>query len=192
MLVFTSTWNSSYKLPHSTVAVLVYRNCSKVANLKWSKLGNFHLLSSPASLVEHEKCCIRNSHPYVGNSQRMIILSFFLSIISTYLVRFLQGRPRGQSVLAVGSHSSVHMLGWRINRKYMGGTRNNFYWKKSTNKNLLKDFLQKSKRCRDGRWSYWLTKFTYKEWRYYWLTKCINKNHNVWLYVSHMQPSLHK
>ena len=35
-------------------------------------------------------------------------------------------------------------------------------------KNLLKD-LQKSKRCRDGGWSYWLTKFTYKEWRYHWL-----------------------
>ena len=34
--------------------------------------------------------------------------------------------------------------------------------------------------------------FTYKEWRYYWLTKCIKKNHNVWLCVSHMQPSLHK
>ena len=57
-------------------------------------------------------------------------------------------------------------------------------------KNLLKDFLQKSKRCRDRGWSYWLTKFTYKEWKYYWLTKCINKNHNVWLYISHMQPSL--
>ena len=22
-----------------------------------------------------------------------------------------------------------------------------------------------------------LAKFTYKEWEYYWLTKCINKNH---------------
>ena len=55
-----------------------------------------------------------------------------------------------------------------------------------------KDFLQKSKRKSkrflteikkisyrnqkdvgmDG-WSYWQTKFTYKEWKYYWLTKCI-------------------
>ena len=54
---------------------------------------------------------------------------------------------------------------------------------------LLKYFLQKSKICRDGGWSYIyrLTKFTYKEWKfmYYWLTKCINKNHNVWLYMFH-------
>ena len=32
---------------------------------------------------------------------------------------------------------------------------------------------------------YWLTKFTYKEWKYYWLTKCINKNCNVNGYTFH-------
>ena len=39
-----------------------------------------------------------------------------------------------------------------------------------------------------GGWSYWQTKFTYKEWKYYWLTKCINKNHSVNGYVSHNHP----
>ena len=36
--------------------------------------------------------------------------------------------------------------------------------------------------------SYWQRKFTYKEWKYHWLTKCINKNHNVYGYVSHNRP----
>ena len=31
--------------------------------------------------------------------------------------------------------------------------------------------------------------FTYKEWNYYWLTKCINKNHNVDA-IHFTQPSL--
>ena len=34
----------AFRLTHSTVAVLVYRNCSKVANLKWSKLRIVYLL----------------------------------------------------------------------------------------------------------------------------------------------------
>ena len=40
----------------------------------------------------------------------MVYLSFVFSITGTYTAcTFLQGRLRGQSVLAVGCHSSVHM-----------------------------------------------------------------------------------
>ena len=47
---------------------------------------------------EREKCCVRNSHPYVGNSLGMIILSVFLSVTSTYLGRFFCGEDRGDVV----------------------------------------------------------------------------------------------
>ena len=54
---------------------------------------------------------------------------------------------------------------------------------------VLKRFLAEIKNmytCRDAwGWSYWLKKFTYKEWKYYWLTKFINKNHNVNGYTFH-------
>ena len=79
----------------------------------------FLLLSSPASLApERKKCWVQNSHPYVGNSLGMITLSFFLSASSTYLVHFLWGRPRGQSVHCtscwkpfVGAHARMtHQL----------------------------------------------------------------------------------
>ena len=73
--VTTSTENSLYRLPQSTVAVIVCRNCSNVANLKQSKLGIVHLLPYPGSLApEREKCC--DSHPYVGNYLGMIIFIF--------------------------------------------------------------------------------------------------------------------
>ena len=50
---------------------------------------------------------------------------------------------------------------------------------------IINRFLAEIKKCRNRGWSYWLTKFTYREWKYYWLTKCINKNHNGWLYTFH-------
>ena len=57
---------------------------------------------------------------------------------------------------------------------------------------LLKYFLQKSKICRDGGWSYIyrLTKFTYKEWKFMYLILA-DKVHKqepqrVAIYVSHM------
>ena len=57
------------------------------------------LLSSPASLApERKKYWVQNSHLYVGNSLGATILGFFLSVTSTYLMHFLWGRPRGQSV----------------------------------------------------------------------------------------------
>ena len=48
ILVFTCTQNNLYRLLQSTVTVLLYRNCSKVANLKWSKLRIVHLLLQTA------------------------------------------------------------------------------------------------------------------------------------------------
>ena len=89
------------------------------------------LLSFPASPApECEKCCIRNSHLCVGNSLGMLILSFFLSVISTYFhVLFLRGKSKTKGterILTVGSHSLVHVLhvGWCINCKcmHMGGS----------------------------------------------------------------------
>ena len=78
-----------------------------MANLKQSKLGIVYLLSSSASLApECEKCCIRNSHQYVGNSLGMIILSLFLSITSTYLMHFYLMHPALPHV----SKDVVHML----------------------------------------------------------------------------------
>ena len=55
------------------------RNCSKVANLKWLKLGLVHY--SPASLApEREKCCVQNNHPYVGNSLGVIIFELLFEL----------------------------------------------------------------------------------------------------------------
>ena len=39
----------------------------------------------------------------------MVYLSFTLSVAGTYHLRFLWGRLRGQSVLAVGCHLLVRM-----------------------------------------------------------------------------------
>ena len=39
----------------------------------------------------------------------MVHLSLTLSITGTYHLHFLQGKLRGQSILAVGCHSLVHM-----------------------------------------------------------------------------------
>ena len=44
---------------------------------------------------------------------------------------FLRERPRGQSVLAVGYHSLMHVLGRRINRRCMGGTHKIFIEKRA-------------------------------------------------------------
>ena len=38
----------------------------------------------------------------------MVNLSFALNVTGTYRLRFLAGRLSGQSILAVGRHSSVH------------------------------------------------------------------------------------
>ena len=56
-------------------------------------------------------------------------------------------------------------------------------------KNFIKIFFSKNQTDlgMDG-WSYFLTKFTYKEWQYYWLTKCMNKNHDINGYALHNQP----
>ena len=79
---------------------------------------------------EREKCCIPNSHPYVGNSLGNDYFElFFLSVTSTYLMCFLRGRPRGQSVLAVGRHLLVHVRERCINCKCMSGKRSNFFEK---------------------------------------------------------------
>ena len=45
----------------------------------------------------------------------MVLLRFVLSVTATYLLHFLHGRLKRQSVQAVGHHSSVLVLGWHIN-----------------------------------------------------------------------------
>ena len=93
---------------------------------------------------------------------------------------FLWGRPRGQ--LAVGCHSSVYVIGWRINCKCVDSTIQQFWriskLKKSINKNFI-DFFKKSQRCRNG----WMKLFAKKahihvQGMYHWLTMCTNKETN--------------
>ena len=84
--------------------------------------------------------------PICRKCSGMVILSFFLSSTSTSSI-FLRGRLRGQSVLAVGRHSLMHVLGWHINCKCVGGICNNFYWHKQE---FIKRFLDYCYLCRDG------------------------------------------
>ena len=78
---------------------------------------------------------------------------------------------------------------------------NNCHWSK-----LKKEHKQQFwKRCLSrnqkdvgmGGWSFeiWLMKFIYREWTYYWLTKCMNKNHSIKIifvngYISHNHPNI--
>ena len=110
---------------------------------------------------------------------------------------FFPRKTEGQSVLAVGRHSSVHVLRWRINRKSSSTQFIIIFIIKiiiNRKPNSLKDFLQKSKRFRDIDVGMKLlaNKVNIQGMEVlYWLTKCINKIHNVkWLCFT--QLSLHK
>ena len=81
---------------------------SNCANLKQSKVKIVHLHFSffrqPSAVTQY---VLRSKKP--ENSLRMGPLSFVLSITVTSLLQFfLQGRLRGQSILAVGCHLSIH------------------------------------------------------------------------------------
>ena len=63
----------------------------------------------------------------------------------TACAAFLRGRLRGQSVLAVERHSSnAHLRGWRINRNYVGGTRNKDFYQKEQKQISIKRFLKRN------------------------------------------------
>ena len=63
----------------------------------------------------------------------------------------------------------MHVLGWRINCKCVGGTVLQFLLKQ-TEKEHKQEFIKKIS-CKNqdvgmGGWNYRQTKFTYKEWKY--------------------------
>ena len=80
MLVFTTTYivEQLIQAALSTVAVLVYRNCSTMANQP-----------------ETVKVLCREKPPVASKFSEIIFLSIVLSISATQLLRFLQGRLKG-------------------------------------------------------------------------------------------------
>ena len=132
--------------------VIVYRNCSKVANLKRSKHGIVHLLSSsPASLVPECEVLNMKQPPILCRKFSWDDhLNSFLNITLTCLVRFFAGKTEEAKCTNcwktfVGACARMtHQLQVRGQLRITI-----FIEKKSINKNSLKHFLQRSKRCRD-------------------------------------------
>ena len=98
-------------LPQSAVVLAMCSNYFKVANLKRSKVRIVHLLSF-SSFFSLTSALMRYIK-YLKQPPIVIKFSgsspFALSVTGTYCFSFLRGRLRGESVLAVGSHLSVHM-----------------------------------------------------------------------------------
>ena len=98
---------AAYKsLPQSAVVIAMRSNYFKV---KWSKVRIVLLLTlllQPAQCVQHLK-----QPPTVRKFPSLFHLSFVLSVTKTYHQRFFAGKTEGQSVLDVGRHLLVHMLG---------------------------------------------------------------------------------
>ena len=70
----------------------------------------------------------------------MCLLRFALGVTGTYRLHLLQGRLRGQSVLAVGRHLSMHTC--------TDDASTAITWAVLHNKLLLKDFYQKKEQSK--------------------------------------------
>ena len=101
------------------------------------------------------------------------------------------GKDQGDKVhvLVVGRHLLMHVH--QPHCKCLGGTHKNFYRKKEHKQEFI-ILAEIRKMYRERGMKLLPNKVPIQGMEDYWLTKCINKNHNVWLYVSHMQPSLNK